>query len=105
VAGCPLNFMELCLRQIAALWQPAPGELHGASSTTRGGVVCQWVDNFTCYFPVPEHPACGGLTDGCPTCLTVLAQAEVLDEWWIDLCRQLGVSLNIKKHQRSAQFV
>jgi hypothetical protein len=78
VAGCPLNCIALCLLRHAALQRPAPGELRGASSTTRRGVV--WVDDFTFYFPVPEHPACGGLIDGCPTCNSALAQAEVLDE-------------------------
>ena len=34
-----------------------------------------------------------------------LAQAEVLDEWWMDLCGQLGMSLNLDKHQRNAQSV
>jgi hypothetical protein len=38
-------------------------------------------------------------------CGAALARAERLDEWWIDLCVQLGVSLNELKHQRCAQSV
>jgi hypothetical protein len=41
----------------------------------------------------------------CAACRTILAHAEALDEWWMDLCDQPGVSLNVAKHQRCAQTV
>jgi hypothetical protein len=42
---------------------------------------------------------------GCAVCRTTLAHADALDEWWMDLCYQLGVSPNVVKHQRCAQTV
>ena len=102
-AGCPLNCVALCLLRHAALRGAAAGELRGASSRSLLGVV--WVDDFTFYRQVPPHPACGGLQGGCPVCRGSLAEAEQLDEWWMDLCSQLGVSLNLVKHQRCAQTV
>ena len=79
------------------------GELRGCSVNTLLGVV--WVDDFTFYRLVPWHPPCAGLAGGCSVCLSSLAQAEALDEWWMDLCDQLGVSLNVAKHQLCAQSV
>ena len=102
-AGCPLNCIALCLLRHAALRGPAPGELRGASSRSLLGVV--WVDDFTFHRPVPWHPTCLGIVGGCVVCRRSLAEAERLDEWWMDLCDQLGVSLNLKKHQRCAQSV
>jgi hypothetical protein len=67
------------------------------------GVV--WVDDFVFHKRVEWHPSCGGLAAGCPACGRGLAAAELLDEWWVGLNRQLGVSLNVKKHQRCAQSV
>ena len=102
-AGCPLNCVAICLLRHAALRGANAGELRGASLRSLLGVV--WVDDFAFYHQVAAHPACGGLADGCPSCMEALAQAEVLDEWWMDLCDQLGVSLNLTKHQRCAQSV
>ncbi len=53
------------------------------------GVVC--MDDFVFHKSVEWQTACLGLAGGCPACLRGLAVAEVLDEWWIDLCDQLGV--------------
>jgi hypothetical protein len=102
-AGSPLNCIALCLLRHAALRAPAVGELRGCSQRSLLGVV--WVDDFTFYRPAPWHPPCAGLAGGCATCRTALAHAEALDEWWMDLCDQLGVSLNVAKHQRCAQSV
>jgi hypothetical protein len=102
-AGCPLNCIALCLLRHAALRGANEGELRGASVRSMLGVV--WVDDFVFHKRVEWHPPCGGLAAGCPDCRRGLAAAEVLDEWWMDLNRQLGVSLNTKKHQRCAQTV
>jgi hypothetical protein len=63
------------------------------------------VDDFVFYSLAPWHDACAGLAGGCPTCLRALANAEVLDAWWIDLCKMLGVPLNTAKHHRCGQTV
>ena len=102
-AGSPLNCIALCLLRHAALRGPAAGELRGASSRSMHGVV--WVDDFVFYSQAAWHEACMGLAGGCPVCLVVLEQAEVLDAWWIELCDILGVPLNMEKHQRCAQTV
>jgi hypothetical protein len=102
-AGSPLNCIVLCLLRHAALRGPASGELRGASSRTLLGVA--WVDDFAFYHPVPWHPACGGLAGSCGVCESALAQAEQRDEWWMGLCSDLGVSLNMAKHQRCGQAV
>jgi hypothetical protein len=62
-----------------------------------------WVDDFVFYCLVPWHDVCSGLAGGCPVCLRALADAEGLDAWWIDLCKMLGVQLNMAKHQGCAQ--
>ena len=102
-AGSPLNCIALCLLRYAALRGPAAGDLRGASSRSLRGVV--WVDDFVFYFLTPWHDACAGLAGGCPVCRRALADAEVLDAWWIDLCQMLGVPLNMAKHQRCGQSV
>jgi hypothetical protein len=102
-AGSPLNCIALCLLRHGALRGPFRGERRGASGRSLTGVV--WVDDFTFFRTVPPHPSCGGLVGSCPVCHSSLTLAERCDEWWIDLCDQLGVSLNLKKHQRCAQSV
>ena len=102
-AGCPLNCVALCLLRHAAMRGPGPGELRGSSTRSMHGVV--WVDDFVFHKLVEWHEECLGLAGGCPVCLRGLAAAEVLDEWWIALCDQLGVSLNMAKHQRCGQTV
>ena len=102
-AGCPLNCIALCLLRHAALRGANAGELRGASVRSMLGVV--WVDDFVFHKRVKWHEPCGGLAAGCPVCGSALAAAEVLDEWWMDLNRQLGVSLNVEKHQRCKQTV
>ena len=99
-AGSPLNCIALCLLRHAAMRGPEPGEFRGCSEHTLLGVV--WVDDFTFYRLVPWHPPCDGLEGGCAVCQSALARAEALDEWWMDLCDKLGVSLNLAKHQRCA---
>ena len=69
------------------------------------GVVCQWVDDFIFHRRVEWHEAVGGMAAGCPVCGRSLAAAEALDEWWMGLNRQLGVSLNVERHQRCKQTV
>ena len=64
-----------------------------------------WVDDFVFYKAVEWHDACEGRAGGCQVCRSGLAEAEVLDEGWMDLCDRLGVSLNTKKHQRCGQSV
>jgi hypothetical protein len=41
----------------------------------------------------------------CAVCAGALAAAEALDEWWMDLCDKLGVSLNLDKRQRCSHRV
>jgi hypothetical protein len=38
-------------------------------------------------------------------CVRALADAEMLDAGWIELCGLLGVPLNMTKHQRCKQSV
>ena len=102
-AGCPLNCIALCLLRHAALRGANTGELRGASDRSMLGVV--WVDDFVFHKRVQWHEPCGGLAGGCLVCGRGLAAAIVLDEWWMDLNRQLGVSLNDDKHQRCKQAV
>ena len=102
-AGSPLNCIALCLLRHAALRGPHDGDLRGASSRSMHGVV--WVDDFVFYSQVAWHAACQGLAGGCPTCLQALADAELLDAWWTELCALLGVPLNHKKHQSCKQSV
>jgi hypothetical protein len=102
-AGSPLNCIALCLLRHAALRGPHDGQLRGASSRSMHGVV--WVDDFVFYLQVPWHAACAGLAGGCPTCRQALAEAELLDTWWTELCEMLGVPLNKKKHQCCKQTV
>ena len=102
-AGSPLNCIALCLLRHAALRGPAEGDLRGASSRSLRGVV--WVDDFVFYHLAPWHEACEGLAGGCPVCRRALADAEVLDSWWMDLCKMLGVPLNMSKHQLCGQSV
>jgi hypothetical protein len=96
-AGCPLNCIALCLLRHAALRGANKGELRGASVRSMLGVV--WVDDFVFHMRVEWHPPCGGLAAVCLVCGRGLAAAEANDEWWVGLNRQLGVSLNVKKHQ------
>ena len=42
---------------------------------------------------------------GCPFCSAILPQAEEVDTYWVDLCRKLGVPLNLAKRQRCSQRV
>jgi hypothetical protein len=101
--GSPLNCIALCLLRHAALRGPASGELRGASSRSLQGVV--WVDDFLFYSLAPWHDAYAGLAGVCPACLRALANAEALNAWWFDLCKMLGVPLNMAKHQRCCQTV
>ena len=87
-AGCPLNCIALCLLHHAALRGANEGELHSASVRSMLGVV--WVDDLVFHKRVEWHEACGGLAAGCTVCGRSLAAAEVLNEWWMDLNRQLG---------------
>jgi hypothetical protein len=103
LAGCPLNCIALCLLRHAALRGANEGELRGASVRSMLGVV--WVDDFVFHKRVEWHEPCGGLAAGCTVCGRSLAAAQVLDEWWMGLNRQLGVSLNVEKHQRCEQTV
>ncbi len=80
---------------------PERGERRGASSRTLNGVL--WVDDFAFWLRVAWHAWCSGLAGGCPICLEALAAAEKLDAFWMDLCDQLGVNLNMKKHQLASQ--
>ena len=102
-AGSPLNCIALCLLRHAALRGPAAGELRGASSRSLHGVV--WVDDFVFYSQVAWHAACAGLAGGCAWCRAALAEAELKDAWWTELCGLLGVPLNVAKHQACAQTV
>ncbi len=104
-AGCPLNCIALCLLRHAALRRANTGELRGASVRSTGMLGVVWVDDFVFHMRVEWHPPCGGLAAGCLVCGRGLAAAEENDEWWVGLNRQLGVSLNVKKHQRCAQTV
>jgi hypothetical protein len=72
-------------------------------ANTMLGVV--WVDDFVFHKRVEWHEACSGLAAGCTVCGSSLAAAEVLDELWMDLNRQLDVSPNVEKHQRCKQTV
>ncbi len=58
------------------------------------------MDDSVFHKQVEWHEACGRLDAGCPACARGLVAAGVLDEWWLELSRQLGESLNGKKHQR-----
>ncbi len=111
-AGCPLNCIALCLLRHAALRGANEGKLRGASVRSMIGVV--WVDGFVFHkrHGVEWHEPCGGLAAArrrAALCAAAawrrLAAAEVLDEWWMDLNRQLGVSLKVEKHQRCKQTV
>ena len=102
-AGSPLNCIALCLLRHMALRNPASGERRGDSATTGNGVV--WVDDFIFHKAVRAHSACSGLEGGCPVCLEHLPQAEAVDAYWVELCRKLGVPLNLDKRQRCRQQV
>ena len=88
-------------------WPPkhGPAANDGFRPTPRSMLGVVWVDDFVFHKRVQWHEACGGLAGGCLVCGRGLAAAIVLDEWWMDLNRQLGVSLNDDKHQRCKQAV
>ena len=57
------------------------------------------------YSQLAWHEACAGLAGGCTWCRAALAEAEVLDAWWTELCCLLGVPIHISKHRCCGQTV
>lgn len=102
-AGSPLNCVVLCLLRHGAMRGPAAGERRGASRRSLLG--CAWVDDFAFYRWVRSHLRCVGLEGGCEVCMAAAVEAEELDAFWMNLCDDLGVPLNLEKRQLRSQSV
>jgi hypothetical protein len=101
VAGSPLNCLVLCLLRHFARRSPAKGERRGASRTSILGAA--WVDDLGLCKIVKYHGKCDGLEGGCPVCEEFVEEGRKSQNYFIWLCRQLGIGLAEEKHQWLAQ--
>ena len=101
VAGSPLNCLVLCLLRHLARRNPAKGEKRGASRTSILGAA--WVDDLGMCKIVRYHGICEGLEGGCSICGEYVEEGRRSQEYFIWLCKQLGIGLAEEKHQWLAQ--
>lgn len=96
LAGSPLNALFLpIIRHLFRRFGPSGLLL---------GILCfLWVDDLFMAQNIAAHGRCGGLSLGCPVCISAAGRFALAQSYWHSLAVDLGITLSLSKRQQISQ--